>query len=144
MGMKRKRKVATKKKAAKQDEPVVEAQEDSIIVVEQPIVKQKATKKTKPAVVLATTPPAKSGKRKVDLAESEDHSPIARKQKSKSTNAVASSSKVTLDVQDSPKEVSKVAKVDVVKKTVGKKVARVESSVNYFSALSTRSSLHRL
>lgn len=133
-----KKKVATKKNTTKQVEPVVEAQEDSIIVVEQPIVKQKARKKTKPAVVLATTPPAKSGKRKVDLAESEDHSPIARKQKSKSTNAAASSSKVTLGVQASPKKVSKVAKV------VGKKVARVESSVNYFSALSTRSSLHRL
>lgn len=131
------KKAATKKKVTKQIEPVVEAQEESVIV-EEPILKKKASKKIKSTVELAATPPAKSGKRQVDLAESEDHSPIGRKQKS--TNAVASSSKVTLDVQESPKKgsprkMSKVAKVEVVKKKVVKKVARAESFVHHSSAL---------
>ena len=127
------KKPATKKKVIKSIAPLVEPepQEESVEIAE-PILKKKRGRKPKVVVPIESPPPANAGKRTIDIVKSEDHSPIVRKQKSKSTNAVASSSKVMLE-EDQPLE----KKAKVVKERIGKKkvVAPVGSSV--FRSLSS-------
>lgn len=108
-----------KKKAAAKKRRVVEV-EESAIVKEQVVVKKVLGKKYKAAVVTIATPSPVAKKRANKAGW--DLSPAAKVNQ----NAVASTSKTTLDEVPS---VKKDAKVDVVKKKAIKKVVPLNSSV---------------